>query len=295
MLKSMTAYGRSSQETSLGHFTAEIQSVNRKFLEINVFLPRELSRFDSEVKKWVSAQVDRGQITIKFSAVFSKGTPVSVLANIPLALQIQQAAHHLTKALGIADKDELTLRLLAKEPSVLLFNEQMEDEALYLESLRNVFEGALEQFLEMKTQEGRAVYIDIAHRLEFLEKEIQQIAFYAPQATKRYRDRLSERLKEFTLGSTENEERILKEIGIYAERIDISEEITLFEAHLKQFSETLLSKNASVAKTLEFIIQEMNREVNTIGSKSSEIEVSRRVVEMKSAIEKIREIIQNVE
>lgn len=295
MLKSMTAYGRGSIETSLGRFTAEIQSVNRKFLEVNVALPRELTRFDSQVKKWVSALVGRGQISVKFSVVYNQKTPLNVTANIPLALKIQKASQELASTLGLPSSHELTLTLLSKETGILLFDEEMETEDLYLENLQEVFNRGMQNFLEMKTQEGKAIYVEIAQRLAQLQQEIKHIAFYAPHATKRYREKLAERLKEFTEGTLGDEERLLREIGIFAEKIDISEEITLFEAHLKQFSEVISLKDESVAKTLEFIIQEMNREVNTIGSKSSELEVSRRVVEMKSCLEKIREIIQNVE
>lgn len=295
MLRSMTAYGRATKETSIGRITAEIQSVNRKHLEVAVTLPRELLRFDVEVKKWVSAVVGRGQITVKFNVVFNQNIPLSVAANVPLALKIQEASQELTAALGLSSSHDLTLSLLAQQPSILLFDEKMEDEDTYRELLREVFNLALKSFLNMKAQEGHAIFIDISHRLGILHQEIKQIAHYAPQATKRYRERLSERLKELSSGTFEDEERIMRELGIFAERVDISEEITLFEAHLRQFSEVISVKNESIAKTLEFLLQEMSREINTIGSKSSELEVSRRVVEMKSTLERIREIIQNVE
>ena len=290
----MTAYGRSTQENLIGRFTAEIQSVNRKHLEITVILPRELSRFDAEVKKWISAAVGRGQITVKFTVIFNKSIPLTVAPNIPLAVKIHQASHEIASVLGL-DAGKLALKLLEQQPSILLFDEQMEDEELYREKLHEVFNGALQGFLEMKMQEGHAIFLDITQKLEILHQEIKQIAIYAPNATKRYRERLVERLKEFYSRTFEEEERILREISIYAEKIDILEEITLFEAHLKQFTDVIATKNESVAKKLEFLLQEMNREVNTIGSKSSELEVSRRVVEMKSTLERIREIIQNVE
>jgi uncharacterized protein (TIGR00255 family) len=291
----MTAYGRATKEVSFGRLTAEIQSVNRKHLEVNVFLPREFVRFDGDIKKWVSASIGRGQVTVKFSVVFNQNVPLTIVANIPFALKIQEAAQNLTAALGLPSNNDLTLRLLAEQPDVLMIEEHLEDEDLYRDALQDVFNSALEVFLEMKVQEGHAIYIDISHRLEFLHEEIKKIAHHAPHATKRYRERLTERLKELSTSTIENEERILRELGIFAERIDISEEITLFDAHLEQFSEVISIKNESVAKMLEFLIQELNREINTIGSKSSDLEVSRRVVEIKGSLERIREIIQNVE
>jgi uncharacterized protein (TIGR00255 family) len=295
MLRSMTAYGRGAIETALGRFTAEIQSVNRKHLEINVLLPKELMRFDAEIKKWISARIGRGQITVKFSVVFNQTTPLNVVANLPLALKIQKAAEDLAFTLKLPVTHELTLKMLAEQPSILLFDEQMEDEELYREALSTAFEKAMQSFVEMKLHGGRPIFIDISQCLETLHQDIEQIAYYAPQATKRYREKLAERLKEFSIGPREDEERLLREIGIYAERIDISEEITLFQAHLKQFKDVLSSQKEAVAKKLEFILQELNREINTIGAKSSELEVSRRVVEIKSLLERIREIIQNVE
>ena len=297
MLKSMTAYGRAIKETSIGRFTVEIQSVNRKHLEINVLLPRELVRFDTGVKKWVSEAIGRGQITVKFTIVFNQNIPLTIAPNIPLALKIREAAQNLSLALEMPAKEsqEFIIRMLEQQPDILLFDEQLEDEELYREALYEVFHVALQSLLEMKAQEGHAIYIEVSQRLGILHKEIKNIAQHAPNATKRYRERLTERLKDLSSGAMENEERILRELGIFAERTDISEEIILFEAHLAQFSEVISMKGGSVAKNLEFLLQEMNREINTVGSKSTDLDVSRSVIEIKSTLERIREIIQNVE
>lgn len=178
---------------------------------------------------------------------------------------------------------------------MLVHDDHMENEEVYRQALQEAFDKALKVFLEMKSYEGRAVFSDISIRLKTLQKLIQEIAIHAPTVSKKYRDKLMERLKEFLSGNADDEERIMKEVAIYAERFDVSEEITLFEAHLKRFFELISANEGSIAKTLEFLLQELNRETNTIGSKSSELEISRRVIEMKSEIEKIREIIQNVE
>lgn len=293
----MTAYGRAIKETSIGRFTVEIQSVNRKHLEINVLLPRELVRFDTGVKKWVSEAIGRGQITVKFTIVFNQNIPLTIAPNIPLALKIREAAQNLSLALEMPAKEsqEFIIRMLEQQPDILLFDEQLEDEELYREALYEVFHVALQSLLEMKAQEGHAIYIEVSQRLGILHKEIKNIAQHAPNATKRYRERLTERLKDLSSGAMENEERILRELGIFAERTDISEEIILFEAHLAQFSEVISMKGGSVAKNLEFLLQEMNREINTVGSKSTDLDVSRSVIEIKSTLERIREIIQNVE
>jgi uncharacterized protein (TIGR00255 family) len=295
MLKSMTAYGRGVTEFTIGRVTCEIQSVNRKFMEINVSLPRELMRFDVEVKKWINAAVGRGAISVKFNVVFNQTIPLDISPNIPLALKIQKAAQELSKALSLPSSRELTLKMLSDEENLLVYDDHMENEDLYRTALKDAFDQALKVFLEMKSHEGEAVYVDICNRVEILQKEIREIAKHAPTATKKYHEKLTERLKEYTTSLPDDQERILKEVAIFAERIDISEEITLFESHLKRFSSLISHKGGSVAKTLEFMLQELNRETNTIGSKSSELEVSHRVIEMKSELEKIREIIQNVE
>jgi uncharacterized protein (TIGR00255 family) len=295
MLKSMTAYGRSVIESPIGRITCELQSVNRKFLETNVYIPRELNRFDNEIKKWVNASIGRGAITVKFNIVFDKTIPMDVTANIPLAIKIQKAAQDLAKALNLSSSEDLLLKLLSEERNLLVYDDFIEQEDVYKDALKEAFDLALDQFVKMKSQEGASIFNDISKRVKILKENIEKIAFFAPEAPKKYREKLMERLKEFMQGTVEDEERILKEVSFFAEKVDISEEITLFEAHLKRFSDLMESNTESIAKTLEFLIQELNRETNTIGSKSSELEVSRRVIEIKGELEKIREMIQNVE
>lgn len=291
----MTAYGRGVKEASFGRLICEIQSVNRKHLEVSVFLPKEFIRFDAQIKKWVQSAIARGQINIKFLVAFNTNSPISINVNLPLAKKIQSATQELALALGLPNSDELMLEILSKESTLFQFDDVIEDETVYLDALKEAFDIAMSGFTKIKSQAGQEIFNDIFKRLELLEKEINEIAVYAPHATKRYQEKLVERLKEFSTGVVEDE-RVLKEVAIFAERVDISEEITLFKDHLKRFKEVISDKQmVSIAKTLEFLLQELNREINTIGSKSSEIEVARRVIIIKSEIERVREIIQNVE
>lgn len=288
----MTAYGRASKETSLGRFFVEIQSVNRKFLEINCYLPKELSHFDVEIKKWIGEAVSRGQLNVKLAATFDEKIPFAAKPNIPLARQLKEAWDKIATELGAKG---FSLDLLVNEKNIISYEENFQDEELYRQAIKEAVQSALKELLEMKDKEGKALQNDIAKRLKNLQQWLDQIAQKAPGATTRYRQKLIERLEEVLPGSAENEEKILREISIYAEKIDIAEETTRFSSHLKQFSDLLDSDIANGGKTLEFILQEMNREVNTIGSKSSDIEVSRLVIEIKSELERIREQIQNVE
>lgn len=295
MLKSMTAYGRACIITPLGRFSVEIQSVNRKHLEINTALPQEFLRFDSDLKRWVSARVGRGQVNVKVNVAFEKTSPLNVIPNLGLAAQMQKAWRELAKSLEIEIDDKDLIQVLLKSEEILLFDEDFQNEEKYKEVLHQAVIQALEQLVLMKNTEGETLTKDISARIAILTKVIRQINEKAPGATTRYREKLKERLDEALGASIENEERILREVCIYADRIDIAEEITRFESHLIQVQQLMDLEGQAVGKTFEFLIQELNREINTIGSKSSDVDVSRNVIEIKTELERIREQIQNIE
>lgn len=293
MLKSMTAFGRSSISSNLGRFVVEIQSVNKKHLEVNVIMPKELTRFDPDIKNWIAAQVSRGTIIVRLVASFERETPLVVKPNISLARQIKNAWDKIAEELFLDRGFELSM--LANEQGILLFDEDIRDEQKYRDILKQAVEEALENLVEMKVREGAILQSDIGGRVQNLLEAIGRITLKTPGATERYRQKLKERLEEVLPGHVENEERILREITLFAEKIDISEEITRFKSHLKQFEDLLNVEKDGVGKTLEFLVQELNREVNTIGSKASDVEVTKNVIEIKSELEKIREQIQNIE
>lgn len=290
----MTAYGRATILSILGRFSVEIQSVNRKHLEINTILPPEFIRFDTEIKKWISNAVGRGQINVKLRVVFEKTSPLTALPNLPLARQIQKAWYELADHLGIKVDDKRLIDILAQTENILLFDElQNEDE--YKSLLQQAVEQAIVQLLIMKEAEGKALTVDISARLDAITQMILKIEEKAPGATIRYREKLQERLKEALGASIENEERILREVCVFADKIDIAEELIRFDSHLMQTRSLLKLEGESVGKTLEFLIQELNREINTIASKSSDAEVSGLVIKIKTELERIREQIQNIE
>lgn len=294
MLKSMTAYGRSAISTPLGRFSVEIQSVNRKHLEISTFLPREMTRFDPLIKGWISGKIARGSILLKLNIVFEKETPLTVTPNLPLAKQLKSAWDAIAKELGLDSHKSFSLSLISKELGILLYDENIQSEAEYEKTLNQAIEEALEHLIAMKVTEGKALQTDISNRLRIIEKALEFIEEKAPNATEKYRKKLQDKLKEVATPSPELEERLLREVLIYAEKMDISEEITRFKSHLKQFWE-LLDQEKAVGKTLDFLLQELFREINTLGSKASDVDVTRNVVQVKSELEKIREQIQNVE
>ena len=292
MLKSMTAFGRASIATPIGRFVAEIQSVNRKFLEISTYIPRELSRFDLEIKKWIGEAINRGQVNFKLNVAFDEVAPVSVRPNMPLVRQIAKAWQEIQQELGL--KGEIDLNILAANEDVLIFDENIQEENRFREAIKEVVTAALKELVQMRIVEGKALAQDIRKRLEILSKALESIEEKAPDATTKYRQKILERLSEISPG-IENEERLLREVAVFAEKVDITEEITRFRSHLSQFEELLKEPQDSVGKTLDFLVQELNRETNTIGSKSMDVTVSKQVVGIKSELERIREQIQNVE
>ncbi len=294
MLKSMTAYGRASLNTKVGHFVIEIQSVNRKFLEIQVVLPRELSQFDIELRKWLSPYLARGQVTIKVGVIFEGPVPFMIRPNLPLARQLKNAWNEIAKELHLEER-EFSLSLLESAEGLLSYEENREEEDHYRLVLKQTLEVAIESFLRMKAQEGAVLQADIVERLEKMRQAMQLVEQKAPFASRKYRDKLVARLEELLPGQVENEERILREVALFAEKVDVMEEITRFFCHLTHFEELLQSTSLSVGKTLEFVLQELNREINTIGSKSSDLDIARSVIDIKSELERIREQIQNVE
>jgi uncharacterized protein (TIGR00255 family) len=291
MLKSMTAYGRSSLVTPLGRFVAEIKTVNRKFLDIAVYTQKGLSCFETDIRNWVSSHINRGKVDITLWATFEGTPPVKVSPNIALAKEIQGAWDQLAGKLDL--KERCGLNILSKEPGILIYEENPEDLETYREILKKVLDLALNEAIKMKTAEGAALQKDIESRLRKMKHAIEQIEQKSGSAVQKYREKLTQRIAELT--PEINDDRILREIALFAEKIDIAEEITRFKSHIDQFMQFLSSDNEGVGKTLEFLVQELLREANTIGSKSQDAEVSHIIVEIKSEIERVREQIQNIE
>jgi len=291
----MTAYGRGVLASSIGRFVIEIQSVNRKFLEINASLPKELLRYEIDIKKWAGERITRGQVNIKLSVDYAASSPLVVKPNLPLARQLKAAWDKIAEELGYDPILSVDLSLLKDVKELLAVEEEIEDESSYRTAILEALNRALGPFVKMKETEGSALQNDILNRLATLREGIDKIAEFGSGATMKYREKLKARLEEVLAGCVENEERLLREVAVYADKVDIAEEITRFLCHLKHFDEVIHSTAEGVGKTLEFILQELGREINTIGNKSADIEIGRRVVEIKAVIEQIKEQIQNVE
>ncbi len=289
----MTAYGRAEVCSPQGLISVEVQSLNRKYLEIAISLPKELSALEMEMRKWVESRIGRGKVTLKVNARFDSSSPLAVIPNLSLARQVKEALSTIASDLHISS--EIELEDLLQISDILHYQIKPQEEHLWGGVLKEACSMALDQAEAMRLTEGKAIEKDFIGRLKVMADALAEIERIAPSVKDKYREKLKTTLLEFTPQNTELEERLLREVAIYAEKVDISEEIMRFKSHLQQFSQKLTSNGSNVGKTLEFILQELGREINTIGAKAQDIAISQAVVSTKCELERIREQVQNVE
>ena len=293
MIRSMTAFGRGERTDELGYFLVELQSVNRKHLEVDVNLPRELYQLEPQARKRLSGALGRGKITCYVYVRLAPGEAQSVEPNEPLARMIKASYEQLRDALGYTE--QVPFEIIARNKEVLTFRNGAADIERFWSSVEAPLATAIEQLIAMKITEGKAITEDFRGRLEAIVEHAGAIAAAVPLAVERYRERLTERLRELAVELVDNEDRLVREAAILAEKLDITEETVRLRSHVEQFRSYLESDTTSVGRTLEFLTQEMHRELNTVGSKSQELEITKRVVLAKSELEKIREQVRNVE
>jgi uncharacterized protein (TIGR00255 family) len=277
MMKSMTGYGRGDCSKDGFKITVELSSVNRKQSEISVTLPREMELLEAQIRDLINRHIARGRLTVRASlhAGASKAS-ARMHVNVPLAKAYARELNHLAKQLKLPGP--VTLDQLARAPGVLQTDEEL----------------AVEQDL-WPAMEGAHLAQDLAKRIAIMRQSAAQIQKHAPTVAERYRQQLIERIKSAGLEAPGAEdERLLKEVVYFADRSDISEELTRLQSHFQQFEDGRKSKEP-VGRMLDFLAQEINREVNTIGSKANDSLISREVVTLKAELEKFREQAQNVE
>ncbi|PIS00717.1 MAG: YicC family protein [Chlamydiae bacterium CG10_big_fil_rev_8_21_14_0_10_35_9] len=293
MITSMTGYGRSSIAFKHGRFVIEVQSLNRKHLESFVALPKELARFEIEIKKWIAEQIQRGQISLRVTSIIETKEIKDLLPDVDLLKEFQTGWYKIAKALNFS-KEDISLSFLTSQLQSFMAGKQLDEEKTVRKILQEGVSKALSELIEMKRKEGSILKKDLSKRMSTLKKIIKQIEVKSPLAAEKYRQRLEKRLEEF-LEDKDTDERILREIAIFSEKIDITEEITRFKSHLEQFSSLLSEKEEVKGRKMDFLIQELVRETNTIASKSSDVSISKAVIEIKAELEKIREQVQNIE
>jgi uncharacterized protein (TIGR00255 family) len=293
VIRSMTAFGRAERTDELGSFLVELHSVNRKHLEVDVNLPRELAQLEPLTRQRLGSVLGRGKITCAVCARLAPGEAQSVEPNEPLARMVKESYEQLRDALGYSEP--VSFETIARNKEVLLFRNGTADAERFWPSVEAALEAAIAQLVAMKAAEGATITDDFRGRLEAIGQHTDAIESAAPRAIERYRVRLDERLQQLALELVDNEDRLVREVAILAEKLDVTEEIVRLRSHVEQFRAYLDGNDTCVGRTLEFLTQEMHRELNTIGSKSQELEITNRVVLAKSELEKIREQVRNVE
>jgi uncharacterized protein (TIGR00255 family) len=292
MIKSMTGYGKYEVSLENGRITIEIRSVNHRYCEISVKLPRTLLALENNVRKSVAERIKRGKIEVYIQldgVAAAGGLPV---VNIPLAKAYYEAFSRMKEALGLYDP--VPLSLIAAQKDLLLTEENgVKGEELH-DMLIAAVRGAVDNLDAMRSREGRALLEDLQERRNLLSGLVERIKERTPLAVTENLVRYKTRVLQLAGDSGVDEGRVAQEIALMAERWDINEELVRFNSHVKQFDETL-EIFEPIGRKLDFLIQELNREVNTIGSKANDGEITSFIVELKAELEKIREQVQNIE
>ena len=295
MAKSMTGFGRAEAADERRNIAVEIKAVNHRFSDITVKMPRRYSFAEENVKSIIKGFAPRGKVDVSINVTSVSGEDTNINLNLPLAMKYYDKLSELKSALpGLSG--EISLGLLSNMPDVLKGEPEIDDEEVFMATLCNAVNAAGESFLKMKEVEGEKLIADILVHGEIIEKTVDEISVYAPDVVEKYKNKMTERLKEL-LGDAAAvpEERILTEAAIFADKSDITEELTRLRSHISQLRSITSEHSQPVGKTLDFLAQEMNREANTIGSKANDINITNKVLVLKTEIEKIREQIQNIE
>ncbi len=290
----MTGYGRGEGALSGAKVAVELSSVNRKQSEISLYLPRELEPLETRVREEINRRIARGRIVAKVALDLSDEAGLGgVELNVPLAKAYAKKLTELASELKL--KEAVTLELLMRVPGVLRTDGEFSKADIFWPPLEKALAKALNELVRMREQEGANLLEDLRQRVATMQKLAGRIHKYAPQMVKNYRRQLQARIKAAGLEYPGPEdERLLKEVVYFADRSDISEELTRLQSHFHQF-EIYAKSSDPVGRTLDFLAQEMNREINTMGAKATDSLVSREIVRLKAELEKFREQVQNVE
>ncbi|MBE6036441.1 MAG: YicC family protein [Clostridiales bacterium] len=295
MIKSMTGFGRSEYSDGKRNVTAEIRSVNHRYCDITVKMPRRYSFAEEKLKALVKASAQRGKMELSINVENLTESDNVVQLNLMAARQYYDNLKLLKDEFGL--KDEINLRMLASMPDVMKSVPDVEDEEELYKALAAAVQGAVDKLNEMRAVEGRKLAEDILMRGDLIRSKVQEIENRAPMVAQVYTEKLRSRIKDL-LGDAAagiSEERILLEAAVFADKSNITEELVRLDSHILQLNSIISQSSQPDGKKLDFLVQEMNREANTIGSKANDLEITNAVLFLKSEIEKIREQVQNIE
>lgn len=292
MIKSMTGYGRGEAILNGRSIVVELRSVNNRYLDCSVRLPRAYGFAEETVKKRVKEATSRGKVDVFITVDSTQADSVAVALNRPLTESYLSALREMAETYGL--KDDISVSMLSRFPDVLTVQKLPEDQEQVAADLEEVLSVALEGFDHMRTVEGERLKEDLLSKLVHMEEMLAEVERRSPETVRAYQEKLRAKLEEVLSNTQIDENRILTEAAIFADKVAVDEETVRLHSHIAQLRD-MLEQGGIVGRKIDFLIQEMNRETNTIGSKCTDLSIAHVVVDMKSEIEKLREQVQNIE
>lgn len=292
MIRSMTGYGKAEKSIEQRMYQIEIKSVNHRYLDISVKMPKQLSYLEESIKSLISSEIKRGKVDVFITFENNSAQGKEIKINTEIAKIYIDELKKLAKQENILSNIEVTE--ISKYPDVLSV-QNVNDEETIKQEILEVTKIALEQLIKMKKVEGEKISEDLLERINNIKEKIQKISSLSTGLIEEYIVKLESRIKELIKDRDIDETRLAQEVVIYADKCSIEEEVTRLNSHIYQFEELIKETNKTIGKKLDFIIQEMNRETNTIGSKANNLEITNGVIDIKTELENIREQVQNIE
>ena len=292
MIKSMTGYGKSEQTIDSLNVTVEIKSVNHRYFEFSARVPREYGFLEEKLKKYCNSLITRGKVECYVSVEDLEEREMEVNVNETLAAGYVKALKELSERFGL--KDDISAVTLSRYPDVITLHKASEDEERIWNAVKRVAETAVSKFIEMRETEGSKLRGDILSRADYIIECVEFIEGRSPETVREYNEELKQRMKELLGDAAVDEQRLLNEAAIYADKIAVDEETVRLRSHISQLREFMNSSEA-IGRKLDFLVQEINREANTIGSKAQDVDIAKKVIAIKAEVEKIREQVQNIE
>ncbi len=292
MVRSMTGYGRAQQTIDGMDITFEMKSVNHRYFEYSSRLPRAYGFLDDKIKQHLRAMISRGKVDVYLYIETTDAPGSTVTVNHSLAKAYLDAYTELAQTYGL--RDDISVATLARNPDVLVVHKSAEDEDAIWQAVKTVIDEAVERFVTMRETEGVRMREDLLSRRQTILDIVAKIEERSPQTVKEHNEKLLQRMQELLGSASVDEQRLLTEAALFADKIAVAEETVRLRSHMDQL-EHMLAGDEAVGRKLDFLVQEINRETNTIGSKASDVTIARLVVDMKAEIEKIREQLQNIE
>lgn len=292
MLKSMTGFGRAKAENDLREIVVELKSVNHRYLDLNIKTPRIYGFLDEKVKAVIATSIVRGKIEVYVSVKNKEGSDVKITPNFPVIQGYLAAFEEIHKRYDL--ENDATVLSVARLAESLSVDKDDVDASQLTQEVGAVLESALAEYNAMRTNEGHQLCQDILARTDAIEAMVSQVVQRSPVCEAEYREKIAQRMTELLGESDITEARILGEAAMFADKISVTEEVVRIGSHLRQLR-SMISGDKAVGRKLDFLLQELNRETNTIGSKANDSEIAKVVIDMKAEIEKIREQIQNLE